>query len=349
MRIDLGRLHVEKVIVHDVPPRPVGGGGEPPVLSEIESPLTPELRNYFREKIIGTLDTAAFDVIFDPDSLSPVPPLVLDNLGIQTADFVSMSRDVASHLYRMQTGVNPAGLLCVVQAEVVQQRAIAIIKLEREAGVRLQQEQLQGKSTFRLEHIRDLMLTEKTRVFKVGLFVQTGVTLESIEGAVSDNQRGYYPTTEVADFFLRKFLGCNLREAPEVTTKRLFHATEGFIHEEIAEPEAKARYEIALLAELGSQAGTFDPRSFARAHLDVEDRQKYIDYLSDASVLPQPFEKDISLIGTHLKRIQLEFQSGLAVLGNPETFKEHVKMKDLDDGRTHLEIEDRVKRLQGKR
>lgn len=349
MRVDLGRLRVDKVIVHDVPTRPVSGGGQLPVLSEIESPLTQELRNYFREKIVGTLAAAAFDVIFDTNSPSPVPSLVFDSLGPQTADFVTMSRDIAHHLYNTQTGVNPPGLLCVAQVRIEQRRAVAIIKLEREAGVRLQQDQLQGKSTFRLEHIRDLMLTEKTKVFKVGLFVQMDTTLESIEGAVSDNQRGYYPTTEVADFFLRKFLGCNLREAPEVTTKRLFHATEGFIHEEVTEPEVKACYEIALLAELGSQARTFDPRAFARRHLRVEDRQKYVDYLGNAAVAPQPFDKDISLIETRLKRIQLEFQSGIAVLGSPETFQEHVRMTDLDDGRTRLEIEDRVKRLQGRR
>jgi len=349
MRVALGRLRVDKVIVHDIPPRPVGGGGQLPVLSEIESPLTQELRNYFREKIVGTLAAAAFDVIFDPNSPSPVPSLVLDNLGQQTTDFVTMSTYIAHHLYNMQTGVNPPGLLCVAQVKVERRGAIAIIKLEREAGVRLQQDQLQGKSTFRLEHIRDLMLTEKTKVFKVGLFVQTDTTLESIEGAVSDNQRGYYPITEVADFFLRKFLGCNLREAPEVTTKRLFNATEGFIHEEVTEPEMKARYELALLAELGSQARTFDPRVFARRHLRVEDRQKYVDYLGNAAVEPQPFDKDTSLIETHLKRIQLEFQSGIAVLGSPETFQEHVRMTDLDDGRTRLEIEDRVKRLQGRR
>lgn len=349
MRVDLGRLRVDKVIVHDIPTRRVGDGGQSPILSEIESPLNQELKNYFREKIVGTLAATAFEVIFDSSSSSPVSSLVLDCLGSQTTDFVSMSRDLAHHLYNTQTGVNPPGLLCVAQVKIEQQGGIAIIKLEREAGVRLQQDQLQGKSTFRLEHIRDLMLTEKTKVFKVGLFVQMGTTLESIEGVVSDTQRGYYPTTEVADFFLKKFLGCKLREAPAVTTKKLFQATEDFIHEEIAEPEVKARYEIALLAELGSQARTFDPRTFASMHLRVEDRQKYVDYLNNAAVTPQPFDKDISLIETHLKRIQLDFQSGISVLGSPETFQEHVKMTDLDDGRTRLEIEDRVKRMQGRR
>ncbi len=349
MKVDLGRLQVEKVIVHDVPTRPVRGGGQPLVLSEVESPLTQELKNYFREKVIATLNSAGYDVLFDPTSSSPVPSLVLDNLGNPGFDFVSMSRQIATHLYDSQTGVNPAGLLCLAQVSVGSHRGLAILKLEREAGVRLQQTRLGGKATFSLEHLRELMLTEKTKVFKVGLFVQKGATLASIEGDVSDNQRGYHPTTEVADFFLKRFLGCKLREAPEVTTKRLFQATEDFISEEIGEPEIKARYEIALLSELNSESRTFSPVAFAERHLRVQDRQRYIDWLGASDIARQPFDKDTTLIQTHLRRIQLDFESGIVVLGDPEVFDQHVRMSALDDGRTHVEIEDRIRRVQGKR
>ncbi|MDY6918240.1 MAG: nucleoid-associated protein [Chloroflexota bacterium] len=349
MRADLGRLRVDKVIVHDVPTRPVRGGGLPLVLSEVESPLTQELKNYFREKITATLTTAGYDVVFDPTSPSPIPALVLDNLGSQTTVFVSMSQQIAQHLYSAQTGVNPAGLLCVAQVSVGTVPGLTILKLEREAGVRLQQTLLGGKATYSLEHLRELMLTEKTKVFKVGLFIQRSSALDTIEGGVSDNQRGYHPTTEVADFFLKRFLGCKLREASGVTTKRLFLATETFISEQVNEPETKARYEIALLAELSSQSRTFSPIGFAERYLLVQDSQRYIDWLGQAEISPQPFDKDISLINTHLKRIQLDFESGIAVLGDPEVFQEHVKMRDLDDGRTRVEIEDRVRRVQGKR
>ena len=329
MRTDIGRLHIEKVIVHDIPSGRVSGAAQPPILSEIESPLRQQLRNYFREKIVRSLTSAAFDVEFDPTTTSPVPDLVLDNLGDQTKDFVAMSRETAQHLYDSQTGVNPPGLLSLAQASVRGRRAIGVLKLEREEGLRLQQSQLEGKSTVNLEHLRDLMLTQKTKVFKVGLFVQMGNTLESIDGAVSDNQRGYYPTTEVADFFLKRFLGCKLREAPEITTKRLFQATEDFIRDVISEPEVKARYEIALLAELSSEAKTFAPRSFADRYLRVADRQVYISFLADVEIAPQPFDKGTDLIDTHLKRIQIDFESGIGVLGKPDTFDDHVKMEDL--------------------
>jgi len=135
MRIDLGQLHIDKVVVHDIPSRPVKGGGQSPRFSEIESPLDNPLRNYFREKIVSSLAAAAFDVEFDPGSESPVPKLVLDNLVPSTTEFVQMSVVSANHLYNSQTGANSPGLLCIAQSPVEGLPGMTFLKLEREAAV----------------------------------------------------------------------------------------------------------------------------------------------------------------------------------------------------------------------
>jgi hypothetical protein len=259
-----------------------------------------------------------------------------------------MSQAVGRHLYQCQNGASSAGLLCVVECTLAAQKALAILKLEREAGMRAQQTQLQGHPTFDLEHIRELMLTTNTKVFKVGLFIQNGHTLASIEGAVSDNQRGYYAGTEVADFFLRRFLGCRLKEDADVVTKKVFQVAEQFIHENVAEPETKAKYELALISELSNQEATFHPRVFAERNLDVDDRQPFIQAMAAGGVQARPIEKDTSLIATHLRRIHIELQSDIAILAKPNAFQEHVRMTELDNGETRFEIQDRVKRIQGK-
>lgn len=346
MSIDLGTLKVEKLIVHDVPNRPVSGASHTLNLSEIESPLDQGLKNYFREKISATLGSA-FDVLFDPTSGSPVPRLVLDNLDAQKTDFVAMSRSIAEHLYNSQTGVNSAGLLCVSQVQVMGRKALAIVKLEREAALRMQLDKIHGKYTFKLEHLRDLILSGKTRVFKVGLFWQTGSTLASIYGMVSDNQRGYTQAAEVADFFLRKFLGCQLREAPSVTTKQFFNAAEQFVSEEIKEPETKARYEVALLAEMKNQMTTINPRQFAELYLDVDDRNKFISHLYASGIPVTSFDKDTSLVDGRIKTIALQFQSGILITGKENVFKEKVQMKDLENGLTQVEIRDKVQHVRG--
>jgi hypothetical protein len=348
VKIDLGRLTVERLIVHEVPARPARGDGPKPVLSEIDSPLTAELRNYFRERIVGSLTTAAYDVVFDATSGSPVPGLVTEYLG-DGRSFVAKSVAIAQHLYQTQTGVNPPGLLVVARVSVQGRRALAILKLEKEEGVRVKQARVEDKRTFSIEHLRDLMLTAKTRVFKVGLFIKSDGPDNGIEGAVSDKQRGYLPKTEVADFFLKRFLGCNLLEAPDVSTKRFFNATEEFIDQEVGDPVRKARYNIALLAELNETATVLRPRDFAQRHLEVDDRQPYITFLEGKGVPTTEISKDKTLIAGQVQRLQIDFSSGLAVLGSPESFREHVQMSQLDDGRTRVQIEDRVNRVHGKR
>ena len=240
--MELGTLQLAKLIVHEVPNRPTNGGGSPVIHSQVESALDAELRNYFREKIIASLQSAGFQVKFESHTPSPVPDLVSDYLLGKTSDFVSMSQRIADHLYESQTGVNSAGLLCLAEVALAGMRGIAILKVDKESAVRVEPVNLEGNSTFNLEHVRNLMLSQRTRVFKAGLFAvqpSPGISFE-VHGTVSDNQRGYAPLTEVADFFLRRFLGCTLVGSPDVTTKQFFQATEGFIATEVSDPETKA-------------------------------------------------------------------------------------------------------------
>jgi hypothetical protein len=349
MAIDLGKVQVQRLIVHEVPDRPVSGAQRRPTLSDIESPLTTDLKNYFRERISDSLDRAAFEVRFDPASPSPVPPLVQGFLDGTQPDFVDMSKKIASHLYASQTGVNPPGLLVVLELSYNAKPALAILKLEKEQGVRVRQSTHQNKRTFDIEHLRDLILSERTRVFKVGLFVPRGTSLAAIEGQVADNQRGFQPKSEVADFFLTKFLGCHLREAPDVATKRFFQLAEDFINDHVSDPADKARYQMALLTELHSSRGTIRPRQFAEANFRGPDRQAFVRFLEAQDVAPSPIEKDLTLLEGQLKKMEINFQSGLAVIGTTKNFDEHVNMETLDNEVMRVEIKDRVKTVRGRR
>ena len=137
MARDLGRLEIDKLIVHDVPSRRVNTSGPSPTLSEIESPLTTTVRNYIRDKVVGTLTNNSFPVVFDSSSGSPVPSLVMDNLGNQMKPFVDTSQELANHLFQTQKGSNPPGLLVVAQTRIEGARSLSLMKLEREAGARV--------------------------------------------------------------------------------------------------------------------------------------------------------------------------------------------------------------------
>ncbi len=345
MAFDLGRLAISKIIVHEIPQRMISGKGDDIVLSETESPASAEVLNYFRERVVASLAHAAYQVRFDPTSASPVPAITAKLLKTRRTRFVERSVEIAKHLHSCQTGVNPDSLLVVALARVAAKEAVAILKLEKEAGVRVQQSTSDGKKTFSLQHLKDLMLTARTRVFKTGLFVQNGKTHSSIAGRVSDAQRSYTPTTEVAGFFLTDFLGCTLIEASDVSTKRFFEATQAFINDAITSPDEKARYQIALLAEMSSNKRFINPKEFAKQTFPTE---KQNEFLTSVQIDGAQFAKDTALVKTHLRRVEMDFVSGIAVLAPPDKFADHIKVVDLEGGDTKVEITDRVVKVKGR-
>ena len=346
---DVGRLEIDKLIVHDVPSRRVNSQGASPTLSEIESPLTPTVRNYIRDKVVGALASNSFPVAFDPTSDSPVPALVMDNFGNQRTPFVGASQALANHLFQSQTGSNPPGLLVVTQISIEGVNSLALMKLEREAGARVASINHQGKSTFDVQHLSDLMPTDKTRVFKIGLFVQEGTTVESIAGRVSDNQAAQWNKSDIADFFLRRFLGCKLREEPRVTTRNYLDATEEWINSSVEDPVLKSKYEVAVLAEMQRNLGSINPRMFADQNLELDDRQPYISHLQERQVPVTEFPKDNFMIEARLRRISMELESGVIIMAKTDVFEDKVHITEEDSGQSRIEIIDRVKGMKGRR
>ncbi len=347
MRWDPALLELSRLIVHEVPNRPVGGGGSQPILSDEDRPFDSDVRDYFRDRITESLRSAAVDVIFDPAASSPVPSLVLQGLS-NPAALVGLSRQIASHLYVSQTGVNSGGLLTVIVGSLGDAPAVAIMKLEKEEGIRVLQRRAGGHLTFDMQFLHDLMLNKRTKVFKVGLFVQEGDDIRGIYGAVSDNQLGMASDRDIARFFLNRFLGCLFAEEPEIVTKRLYQSAQIFINQDVTDPRDKGRYEIALVAELQSNEKTFDVQRFADHNLKAHHRQRFLDRVTQQGVTAQRIVKDLGMIKGILKRIQVQFESGVAVVGEPKAFEDQVKMTSLPDGRTRVEIEDRLRDIRTK-
>jgi len=345
---DFGTLHIERLIVHDIPVRSSVNASEP-ILSETDSVLTTELRNYFREKITKSMAAAACEVIFDAEVASPISSIVSSYLVTAEMDFIEASWEVARHLHQSQTGINPAGLLIVVEATIDDRSALAVLKLEREDGVRVQQQEIDGKKTFNVEHIRDLMFTGKTKVFKAALFVQDGDSFASVGISVSDKQNGAKRGSEIADFFLKRFLGCKLREAPDVVTQRYFEAAQGFINEKVSDPENRAKYQIALMATLNNQQDTVHPWHFAEENLAVQDRDEFIHALNEHEVPTQQFAKDTAGLQPTLKKLQMSFQSGIILVASPQAYEEHIKSSELENGNSLVEITDKLKDVRSRR
>jgi 37-kD nucleoid-associated bacterial protein len=245
--MDLGTFFVDQIVVHDVPRNNTNTTPADIVYSDAASPLTAELQNFFRERTTQSLGRHGYLIEHDPDQASPVPGLI-EGVLKDSEQLISASRDIARHLYDSQPAVSNPGLLVALLGRLEGTTCLGILKLEREDAIRVEETTLPGGGkTFSVAHLRDLMLGKHTRLFKASAFRMPGASLDTLEGIASDDQRGYNPTTEVATFFLARFLGARLRTAPDVATKSFFESTQNWIETKVTEPEKKARYEIALL------------------------------------------------------------------------------------------------------
>ena len=343
----LSQIQINRIIIHEVPRHLRSDTQSSPTYSEVESPLDAQLRIFFKEKLIETVgSSSAYSVEFDSDATSPVPQLVGGFLAGTVTDFVDMSKRIAKHLHDAQGGVNPGGLVTAIDCSIGTAKAIGILKLEKEEGVRLHQATHEGKRTFDVSYIRDLILTRKTKLFKVGFFAPNSDG--DVEGTVCDEQRGYMPRTEVAGFFLTTFLGCRLLEDPRVSTKGFFIAAQDFFNRNLSDPVQRTQAMNHLLSDLTSQKHQINVRAFARDYLPAQQRQAFLDHLTNEGVPNQTIKKDIELIKSQTDKMALEFENGITVVGNREDFGESIMVRRLPAGAARVEVTGTLKSVKGK-
>jgi hypothetical protein len=346
--MNLGTFHIDTLIVHDIPRRRADGSGDAIVFSDVPSKLDPGLRNFFRERIIRTLGRHAFEVERDAAQPSPVPGHIADLIG-DPKTIVPASQGAARHLHATQTGVNPGGLLVVARGTVDKDQCCAILKLEHEEALRVQRTKRGNKVTFDMARLRDLMLGQNTRVFKASLFKCSDGTPGGVNGRVSDNQAGQLADGGVAGFFLADFLGCRLKEAPEVATRAFFDATQVWINT-LPDPVTRGRYEVGLIAEMNTTANTVTPKTFADQHLDVADRASYRAHLVQQGAPAARFSKDTTLISSRIKQMSIRFAtSSVRVSGNPEDVDKYVRINPPSTAAAPVEILDAVEEIRGGR
>jgi hypothetical protein len=303
--MNLDEFEVHEAIVHDLPH---GGSDEDPRLTDAPIDLDDRLSGYFRTKIIKSLSLRGVAVVGDPDGDSAVRDAVATILGDPDA-LVAASQEIAGHLHEVQTGRNSAGLLTVVIGALDDVPCVCVLKLEREQGLRFNiTTDDEGRNTVDLELLRELTLTEKTKVFKTAVFVcPEGGDGAAVEGRVADDQRGRQDGPGVAGFYLGEFLGCQLKENPAERTLAFAQAADRFFAERVADPHTQGSYQLAMLTELQSNALDLRPQSFARDHLKQPDRAPFMDAMRGARIDPTvAFAKDVELVRIDKLRIDFE-------------------------------------------
>jgi hypothetical protein len=344
--LNLDSFEIQTAVVHDVPHG--GQQDEEPALTDAPINLDTALTGYFRGKIIKSLGRGV-EVVVDHDG----SPCVRESVTALLEDpgrLVQVSQTLASHLHAVQSGRNSSGLLTVLLGTTDAGPCVSILKLEREEGLRFKIDTDQrGRRTIDLELLRELTLTNKTKVFKTSLLTLTtaGVPI-SMYGRVSDDQRGRDDGVGVATFFLSTYLGCALKANPEKATLDFVQTSERFFNGGITNPEKRGRYQIGLLALMQNNELDISPAHFGEANLEPVDRANYFEALRGAGIDPNiPFQKDISLV--KISGFRMLFQNGMVLVGKREDLEDRVAIHPNSASQdAHVEITDTIKQLSGR-
>lgn len=344
--MNLDSLKVRALMVHDVP-RPEDD--DPLLVTDAPVQLDDQLRAYFRRKVIASLTTRGIDVVADPTARPVVREAAQGILSDESA-FAEESKKIGQHLYDIQTQRNSPGLVAIVLGESDDGPCVSVVKLEREQGLRVRLKTVEEQTVIDLEYLRDLTLTDKTKVFKTSI-LQFGdpADPQSMYGAVSDDQRGQEEGIGVAMFFLSTFLGCKLQASPEKATLEFFEATEEFINKDVADPAKKGEYQIALLATMQEKAIDLRPATFASRHIDAAHRPALLQRIQERELNPQAsFQKETGLVRNKIRGFKLTFESGMTLVGKQEDLRERVELPGEDDPEPTVRITDAIKRIRGR-
>jgi hypothetical protein len=277
-------------------------------------------------------------------STSSQVPAALVGLLSNPAELVTRSQALATHLFNAQTGANPGGLLVIGLSKWHSSRAVLVLKLEREEALLLNQKRIDGGMTFDMAHLRNLMLGNRTRVFKAGLFGMAR-TVADLKGFVSDSQGGYGRESEVAHFFLSTFLGCRLAEAPAITTRRFLDVLEEVVNDHVDDPALKARYRIAVVAALQDKNAKLSPLAFAANHLEGPAEKAFRAVAKERGLPLASFEKDLHLVRSRVERMGLRFANGIEVTGTAASFDDSVEVSRDQNGTDDVHIRGEITKV----
>jgi hypothetical protein len=338
--VNWDELQVDAVVVHYVPTR----RDDPDatlLLTDSPIPLDPALHLYFRNKIVERLEGKGLEVVDDTEVESSVPDAVR-NIAADPRQLVASSKILATRLDEIQTGINSSGLLAVATASVDTRKYVAIVKLERERGIRFAITREQGRNVVDMELLRDLTLTDKTKVYKTALLGPPNQGPEPlIEGFVADDQRSRTDGVEVATFFLSRFLGCKPKIPAARMTFEFVRAANKMINEDVESPERKGQYQVALLAKMQDNSSDVRPSSFANENLAASDREKFLQRVEEAGVERNTsFTKDTSLV--KVSSFKMTFESGMVLVGSKDALEQKVTIPEHPGPDAPVELGDSV-------
>lgn len=343
-KIDTTTIQIERIIVHDIPKHKKGEKGIEPNYSEQESKLTDGLRKFFKDKVVQSLSSdKSFKICFDEENDSPISWISNEILKSDGGNIVLESKAITKHLFDIQVGYNAAGILVVIFGKVDSANTCIILKLEKDKGAQLT---LDPKThSYNIAEVEDLMLTQKTKIFKVAMFILRDDFKAKFDGLIMDYQIDIKEKKEVTTWFIDKFLGCRAFEDPKITTQHFYNHTRAYINT-IQDDIDRAKYIQDLNSYVQKNSLTLNPKEFADDYLKTTaHRNDYKNFLQTKKFKFTSFPKDLTQIDRQVRKITVTFDNDISIVGNKGTFDKKVKLEKLGNGQTRAEITSKIRSI----
>lgn len=343
---DLSTLSIKKAIVHDIPKHKKDDFSKDPIFSSQESELSERLKLFFQDSIVKALSKDnSYKISYKEDSTSPVQTQINTIITSTPDDFVNQSQHIGQHLFNIQKGNNASGILFIIKALLSGKNVCILMKLERDSGAQLT---LNPKTkSFDISEVEDLMLTSKTKIFKIALLFKRDDYHCDYDGDITDYQQNIKQKRAINSFFIDDFLGCRAYADPKVTTQNFYNLTTTFIDSRIVDPIKQAEYHQHLNSYLQRNITTLNPKEFANEYLsEALEQDEYKAFLETERFEFRAFPKDLTLIKTRIEKFVVSFQNGISIVGNKGTFEDKVELNELSNGNHQAVITSRIKKIQ---
>ena len=214
------------------------------------------------------------------------------------------------------------------------------MKLEKDNGVQIKMNE--ETNSLDIEVVDDLMLTQKTKVFKIALLISR-TQEQDYDGQIMDYQVDLKQKSNLATFFMYDFLGSKPYKDPKTTTQQFYNLTKAFIRN-IDDDILKAKYTQDLNSYIQMNNRSISARTFADDYLEnSQHKDEYISFLRSKHFTIAAFIKDNSLIENKVKKISMEFTNGITILGTKGTLENKVTLSEARGGNIKAEIVSKLK------
>lgn len=345
VKIDTSTILIERVIVHDIPRHKKEEQGIEPGYSQQESSLTDGLRGFFKDKVIQSFNSGkSFKICYEKENDSPCSWIIGELLKTDGSNLVLQSKELAKHLFNIQVGYNAAGILVIIHGKVNSLNTCIILKLERDNGAQLTLDPV--TKSYNIAEVENLMLTKKTKIFKVAMFIQRDKFKTKFDGLIMDHQIDIREKKIATTWFMKLFLGCQAFADPKIATKNFYNHTRSYI-ETLEDPLDKAKYIQDLNSYVQKNSATLSPKEFANDYLkDTKHKNDYRNFMKSKKFnFDTSFPRDTTQIDKQTKKFAVEFENGISIIGKKGTFNKNVTLKKLGNGQHRAEVTSKIKRI----